>query len=211
MRRFSGHREAWGEFVDVKTGAAHILRKQLRRAKPGRVWVSSVTDAYQPIERKFRLTRACLEALLEVQFPVDVLTRSPLCLRDLDLFEKFREFSAGFSLGTDDDSLRALFEPRAPSIQCRVSALRTLHAAGIRTYAFLGPLLPLDPERLVDMLSGCVDSVLIDRMNYGSRIAWLYRKQRLEKYLSDSYFSEIGNELHSRFSRAGVEATILYQ
>ena len=210
MRRFSGHKEAWGEFVDVKVGAAHILRRQLRKAKPGRVWVSSVTDAYQPLEKKYKLTRACLEALLEVQFPVDVLTRSPLCLRDLDLFEKFKDFSIGFSIGTDNDSMRALFEARAPSIQSRINALRTLRQAGLGTYAFIGPLLPLDAENLVDKLAGNVERVLIDRMNYSGKVAWLYRKHNLEKYLEDQFFLDTGNELAERFENAGIEAELLY-
>ena len=63
MRRYSGHKEAWGEFVDVKINAPEVLRKQLPRAKRGTVWISSVCDPYQPLEVRYRLTRQCLEDL----------------------------------------------------------------------------------------------------------------------------------------------------
>src|SRR5512139_2591112 len=67
MKRFTGHREPWGDFVDVKINAPQVLKKQLRRAKRGSVLVGSVTDPYQPVEKKYGLTRGCLEALLEHQ------------------------------------------------------------------------------------------------------------------------------------------------
>ena len=88
MKRYTGHTEAWGSFVDVKIHAPEILQRQLKRASMGRVMISSVTDAYQPIESKYKLTRQCLEILLQSQFPVDILTKSPLVLRDIDLIKK---------------------------------------------------------------------------------------------------------------------------
>ena len=86
MKRFTGHKEPWGEFVDIKVNAPDLMKKQLRRARMGLVAIGTVTDPYQPLERKYRITRRILKALLERQFPVNVLTRSPLCLRDIDLF-----------------------------------------------------------------------------------------------------------------------------
>jgi len=96
MKRFTGHREPWGEFVDVKVNAPQVLRRQLMKARPGAVLLSSVTDPYQPLEKTYRLTRGCLEALLEHDFSVDLLTRSPLCLRDLDLIRQFKKIDVGF-------------------------------------------------------------------------------------------------------------------
>src|SRR5512142_1989327 len=93
MKRFTGHAEPWGAFLDAKVNAVALLRRQLRRAQPGRVMLSSVTDPYQAAEKVHRLTRGCLEALLDFRFPVTVLTRSPLVLRDLDLFNRFRDVS----------------------------------------------------------------------------------------------------------------------
>jgi len=87
MKRYTGHTETWGNFVDVKTNAPEVLQRQLKRAIRGKVIISSVTDAYQPIEAKYKLTRQCLEVLLQHQFPTDILTKSPLVLRDMDLIK----------------------------------------------------------------------------------------------------------------------------
>jgi DNA repair photolyase len=85
MKRYSGHKEPWGAFVDVKINAPEVLRRQLERAKRGTVWISSVCDPYQPLEAKYELTRRCLKELLAKQFPVNIQTKSKLVLRDLDL------------------------------------------------------------------------------------------------------------------------------
>ena len=152
MKRFTGHHEPWGEFVDVKVNGPAVLKRQLRRAKPGTVLLSTVTDPYQPLEGKYRVTRGCLEALLEHGYSVNILTRSPLCQRDLDLFKQFKEVRVGLSITTHDEKVKTLFEPRSPSIRSRVDALKHLHQQNISTYAFIGPMLPLDPKRLVAML-----------------------------------------------------------
>ena len=85
MQRFHPHSEPWGEFVDVKVNAVEVLKRQLRRAAPGEVFVSSACDGWQPIEAERRLTRRCCELLLEHGFTVNVLTKSTLVLRDLDV------------------------------------------------------------------------------------------------------------------------------
>ena len=210
MKRFTGHREPWGEFVDVKVNAPQVLRKQLRRAKRGEVCISSVTDPYQPLEKKYRLTRGCLEALLEVQFPVDVLTRSSLCLRDLDLFKQFKEIDVGFSIGTHDEKIKRIFEPHSPSVASRIEALKILHQAGVSTYSFIGPMLPLDPRRMVTLLEGKVDAVLIDRMNYPNRVKGLYRNKKLDSYLEDNYFQIYGKELKERFEQKGISVSMVF-
>ena len=86
MQRFHPHDEPWGAFVNVKLNAVEVLKRQLRRATPGEVFMSSACDGWQPIEAKYRLTRRCCELLLERGFSLHVLTKSPLILRDLDLF-----------------------------------------------------------------------------------------------------------------------------
>src|SRR3990172_11030315 len=85
MQRFHPHPEPWGRFVDVKVNAVEVLKRQLRRVKPGAVFVSSACDGWQPIEADCRLTRRCCELLLERGFQVNVLSKSPLVLRDLDV------------------------------------------------------------------------------------------------------------------------------
>lgn len=211
MKRFSGHDEPWGQFVDVKVNAPEVLAKQLRKAREkSSIILSSVTDPYQPAEKRYELTRRCLEVLRKHSWSVQILTKSPLCLRDVELFKEFGEIEVGLSITSDDEKMRQLFEPHAPSIRSRIEALRILHREGIRTYAFIGPMLPLDPKRLVGQLEGCIDEVLIDRMNYSQRVKGFYRRVHLEQYLEETFFSLFSEELKSRLEEKGIKVTLCY-
>lgn len=210
MKRFTGHLEPWGEFVDVKVNAASLLRKQLKRAKHGVVALSTVTDPYQPLEKKYQLTRGCLEALLDSSLSVNLLTRSPLCLRDMDLFKRFNHIEVGFSITTHDERIKKIFEPCSPSISSRVKALRIFRQEKIGTYAFIGPILPLDPKILVAMLEGAVDEVLIDRLNYTNKVKAIYRKVRMDQYVQDDYFRLAGTELKERFQQKGIAVSMIF-
>lgn len=210
IKRFTGHKEPWGSFVDVKINAPNILLKQIRKAKVGVVSLSTVTDPYQPLEKHYMLTRKCLEILIDNNFSINILTRSPLCIRDIDLFKKNKDIEIGISITTDNDSIRKIFEPHSPPIQSRIEALRFLKKENIKTYAFVGPILPLDPEKLVEILKGVVDEVLIDRMNYIQRVKRIYRSRGLDTYLDDRYFNLIALELKERFERLGIPVLICF-
>jgi DNA repair photolyase len=213
MKRFTGHQEPWGDFVDVKVNAPQVLRKALKKRKGGRVIFGSVTDPYQPLEKEYAVTRGCLEAFLEYPaslFEIDLLTRSPLCLRDIDLFTRIKDIRIGFSIGTQDEAVKRLFEPRSPAIRARVEALRTLHEHGVQTYVFIGPMLPMDSFEVFSMLKGIVSGVLIDRMNYSKKVISIYRRSGLERYLEDSYFKIFGSDLRDRFEGAGIPVTLCW-
>jgi DNA repair photolyase len=205
MRRYSGHVEPWGEFVDVKVNAPEVLRKQIQRAKKGVVWLSSVCDAYQPLEEKYRLTRRCLEILAEADFPVSIQSKSVLLLRDLDVFKRFRDIEVGFSIATDDDKISALFEPGASPVSERIRALRTLKEAGIRTYAFVGPILPGNPEKLVAELDGLTDHIFIDRVNYIGQFRAFYTKNKLDYATTDAFFADMTRRLVAEMKRRGMD------
>jgi DNA repair photolyase len=193
MKRVTGHREPWGEFVDVKTNAPDLLRKEIKKKKRGRVWVSGVCDPYQPLEAHYKLTRQCLELLAQDTWPVIIQTRSPLVLRDMDIIKDAEDFEVGLSVTTADDGIRRLFEPHAPPISDRIEALDELHKAGIRTYAMIAPVLP-GAAGLGELLNGKVDYVLIDRMNY-HYADWVYRKFGLEDKLTDDFYYQTRQEL----------------
>jgi len=195
MKRVTGHNEPWGEFVDVKINAADLLRREIKKKKRGRVWVSGVCDPYQPLEAEYRLTRQCLEILAQNNWPVIIQTRSPLVLRDIDIIRDAPNFEAGLSVTTADDTIRKLFEPSAPPINDRIKALDELHKAGIRTYAMIAPVLP-GAGGLAALLKGKVDYVLIDRMNY-HYADWVYRKYGLGDTLTDDFFERTMQELAS--------------
>ena len=195
MKRVTGHKEPWGECVDVKVNAPELLREEITKKKRAGVWVSGVCDPYQPLEGKYRLTRQCLEILARNEWPVIIQTRSPLVLRDMDIIQGARDFEVGLSVTTADDAIRKLFEPDAPPIEDRIAALDTLHRAGIRTYAMIAPVLP-GAEGLAELLKGKIDYVIIDRMNY-HYADWVYRKYGLEDKLSDDYYYRVRQELVS--------------
>ena len=162
--------------------------------------ISSVTDAYQPIEAKYKLTRKCLEGLLEHQFPVGILTKSPLVLRDLDLIKEFKDIEVGITVTTNDEKIRKVFEPQAPSITARINALKKLHNNGINTYAFIGPVLPMNPEALLENINPHVDSIIIDRMNYTSKTLKIYKRMNLSKWLEDGFIENIIQRLENGFA-----------
>jgi DNA repair photolyase len=208
MKRFTGHREPWGEFVDIKINAPELLDREVKKKKKGRVWVSGVCDAYQPMEKKYQLTRRCLEILVENGWPFTVQTKSPLVLRDIELLKKARDSEVGFTITTADEKVRKIFEPNAPPIAKRVEALDILHSAGIRTFVMIAPLLP-GVEGLVDMLKGKVDHVLIDRLNY-HYADWAYKKYGMQGAMDDEFFIQTGEELITGFEKAGIVCQKLF-
>lgn len=145
----------WGTYVDAKVNAPKVLEKELRRSRRDEVFLSSASDPYQPVEARYRLTRRCLEVLLRRGFPVSVLTRSPLVLRDVDLLRRFRWAKVGMSITTVP--VRR-FEPGVPPLRRRIDTLRKLADAGIKTWVSLAPVIPgimmVDLEELFEELSG---------------------------------------------------------
>ncbi len=191
MKRFSGHEEEWGAFVDVKVNAAEVLAKQIKRTKRGSITFSTVTDPYQPSERKYELTRACLEVLAAYDFSISILTKSTLVLRDLDVFRRLKDVEVGFTITTLDEELRRIFEPRSSSVSARLAALAELADANVRTWAFCGPLLPFlsDDERRIDAVfkelkKVGVHKVVIDSMKLNGAI-WRRVKKALERHYLD--------------------------
>ncbi len=159
----------WGSFVDVKVNAPDILKKELKNAPKGKVFVSSVTDAYQPLEKKYELTRRILEALLDAQFPIEILTKSSLITRDTDLIKRFENCEAGLTITTLDERARKVFEPDSSPVEEKLQALKAMKDAGINTYAFFGPMLPKvsdqNLEDYFDALKGIADFIYVDRLN----------------------------------------------
>ncbi len=131
----------------VKEGAPELLRKELSapRWRPQTVALSGVTDPYQPIERKLRLTRRCLEVFLDYRNPVGVVTKSDLVVRDADLLSQLAALGAAsvaLSIATLDEELARAMEPRAPTPRARLEAIRALASAGIPVSVYTAPVIP---------------------------------------------------------------------
>jgi DNA repair photolyase len=209
MKKFSGHDDAWGSFVDVKVNAADLLRRELRRGRSGHVVMSSVTDPYQPVEAIHKITRACMELLALSDLKISVLSKSALISRDIDLFTKAGDIEVGLSITTDREPMRKLFEPGASPISARLKALRALHDAGVSTYVFIGPILPMDPQRLAELISPHAGRVLIDRMNYPWKVRKVYEAHGLTHALGEDYFEEVEARLAGRLRRMGTEVELI--
>jgi DNA repair photolyase len=195
----------WGHYLDVKVNAADVLRRELPSVTRGIVRLSPVlTDPYQPAERRYRITRQCLEVLLETELAPVVLTRASRILDDLELLKRFRRAAVGFSIPTDADDYRKIFEPGADPIDERLEALRTFHAAGVRTFAVIQPVLPMVVDRLVEHVAPFVRAVRLDRMHCADRVQHLYDEHGLGAFATAEYATEAIRRLALGFRSRGV-------
>jgi len=208
MKRFTGHKESWGDFVDVKINAPNLLTSEIKKKKKGKVWVSGVCDPYQPLEEKYKLSRQCLEILVHNRWPVIIQTRSPLVLRDLDIFKKAEDLEVGLSITSANDEIRRIFESNAPPIQARLRTIESLHQNGIKTYVMIAPILP-EAENLIRILAGRVNYIIIDRMNY-HHADWIYHKHGWSDKNTDAYFSTLGNRIAQECKEKGIECRSVY-
>lgn len=204
MRKYSRHHQhsPWGSFVEVKVNLPEVLRAEVRRRrKPGRAMLASVCDPYQPAERKYRLTRRCLEILLEHGWQADLLTRSPLVVRDLDLLLAAPGTRVGFSITTDNERVRRVLEPKAPPVAARLAALRQLYEAGLYTWVFVAPILPLDPKRLVRFIAPFIYDLKADPLNYREKVRVVYQQEGWGYALTDEYFLRTAAALFQEWRR----------
>ncbi len=212
------HAEAWGDWVDVKRGAAALLKKEIANArKKGFVtlFMSSSTDPYQPVEHKERVTRSLLEAMTE-EMPdfLFIQTRSPLIKRDIDLLQQLEgRVLVSITIETDDDDMRRTFTPKAPPIAARIKALEALKQAGIMTQAAVAPILP-SSDAFPERLRGKVHRICIDDFYQGDgsggkrterlQIRNLYPAELAEKWLSRTAYQNVMARFERVFGKHAV-------
>lgn len=195
----------WGRYLDVKVNAAAVLRREVQGLGRGIVRMSPIlTDPYQPAERRYRVTRQCLEVLVDTDLAPVILTRAARILEDLPLLARFRRALVGFSIPTDDDAMRQIFEPNADPIADRLRALRALSEAGVRTFVVVQPVLPMDVERLVEAIAPYVRAVRIDRLYAGERVRHLYAAHGLEAAAGDAFAERTMGALQAALAARGV-------
>lgn len=167
MKRFSGHEEPWGQFLDIKVNAPEVLAREVRRKPPGRVFMSSVCDAYQPMEKRYELSRGCLKILADAGFSVGILTKSKLVTRDFDILEGRANCSVSCTLTTMDEQLRFRIEPGASPTRERIATLEEACSRGISASAFLGPFMPglSDTDEALDALISAVAALPLTHMH----------------------------------------------
>lgn len=172
MKRFSKHTEPWGEFLDIKYwGEIKNPEKYERKT----MFISSVTDPYQPLEEEYERTRTLLEQLEGVNVGLSIATKSDLILRDLDLLKSFNNVRVSFSVNTLDEKFKNDMD-KASSIKRRLKAMKTLYCEGIRTTCFISPIFPeiTDVPSIIDETKEYCNLVWLENLNlrgdYKSRI-----------------------------------------
>ncbi len=185
MKRFTGHTESWGKFIDVKINGPDLIPEGTSKYEGKTIFMSSVTDAYNPLERKYKLTRRILEKLIPLQPDLGIQTKSDLVLRDIDMLVQFKNCQVGMTITTMNDTLRKEIEPSTSSIQKRIEALVKLKAAGISTYVFIGPILPFFTEwkEIVYETKKFTDSYMFENLNIAGTVwgcvrSWLTSRHR---------------------------------
>lgn len=223
MRKFTGHPEEWGEFLDVKVCEVPLRPSKLFRT---RVMLSSVTDPYNPYEKQYELTRRMIKQLLVCQARVYVLTKSALVLRDLDLFKQIPHCEVAFSFSSADDAFRQLAEPGASSVSEKVEALKTLHEAGIHTAVMGAPLFPeiSDWKQIIALTRPYTDRYGFDSLNmrpayqrkvmsfistHYPHLLTLYGDIFLQEEPTD-YWSKLGEEIREYCRTEGIPADIYF-
>lgn len=208
MRRFSHHTEPWGKFIEVKQCLDGI---DFRRVLPSdTILIGSVTDAYNPLESKYGITRSLLRQLSSCTARIEILTKSKLVCRDIDLIKNIPNIAVGISLNSTDDSFRSKIEPYASTVNERLAALKELHEAGISTYLFAAPLFPglsnyQEPlqKALAYIDYACFENLSL-RGNYKARVLSMVSHEYPEKkelfdriYRSNdlSYWNEVERDI----------------
>ena len=200
MKRFTNHHEPWGTFVDIKINAPDLVpdTKYKNKYAGKSLSIASVTDAYQPIEARYKLMREILPRLIPLQPSLCIMTKSDLIVRDIDLLKKFKDIAAGVSLTLLNDNIRKEVEPLASSVERRIGAVKKLKEAGIRTFVFISPMFPYltDWKQIIRRTKSFVDEFWFENLNVRATNwpdikKWLkaYHQDLLKKY-EEVYFTK---------------------
>lgn len=180
MKRFTGHTEEWGTFVDIKQCDKPISAKRLQNKS---VFLSSVTDCYNRFEKKYKITREILEQLVNIKCYIGISTKSKLILRDIDLLKKCKDLKVAVSINTLDEDFKNDMD-NASSIKDRLFTLKELHNSGIYTVLFMSPIFPYitDFKSIIEKSCTYVDEYWFENLNLRGSY-----KQIILKYIKEKY------------------------
>lgn len=180
MKRFTGHTEPWGTFLDIKHWP---VIKNPRKYKGQRVVIGSVTDGYLPQEKEIRNTRRILEQLKNSGAEILICTKSDLVLRDIDLLKEMGKVTVSWSINTLDEKFQADLD-QAVSISRRLEAMKQVYEAGIRTVCFISPVFPgiTDFEKIFERVKDQCDLVWLENLNLRGGF-----KQEILDYIQKCY------------------------
>ena len=180
MKRFTGHKENWGDFIDIKRCNKPI---DLRKISGKNIFLSSVTDCYNQYEKDFCITRNILEQLIDSDCNLSISTKSKLILRDIDLLKQMKNLIVCMSINTLDETFRSDMD-NASTIKERMDTLKELHNNGIYTVLFMSPIFPHITEwkEIINQTKDYVDEYWFENLNLRGN----YKKEILD-YIRTNY------------------------
>ncbi len=180
MKRFTGHTEEWGDFIDIKRCAKPINVKKLYHKS---VFLSSVTDCYNPFEAKYQITRDVLKQLTQADCQITISTKSDLILRDIDVLKELKNLIVAVSVNTLDNGFQSDMD-HAGSITQRIAALKELRKQGIYTVLFLSPIFPYitDFKEILEATAEFVCEYWFENLNLRGNY-----KQEILQYIAEKY------------------------
>ena len=180
MRRFTGHKENWGDFIDIKKCNKKINLIKISRKK---VFLSSVTDCYNELEKKYLITREILKELVDSDCYLSISTKSSLILRDIDLLKQMKNLTVSMSINTLNEKFKNDMD-NASAIKERLNTLKELHKNGIYTVLFMSPIFPYITEwkKIIEESKEYVDEYWFENLN----LRGSYKKDILD-YIKDNY------------------------
>ncbi len=188
----------WGDFLDVKTNIADLLEKEVTKMQKGNVLMGTVTDAYQPLDIKYKLARRCLEVFVAYDWPITIQTKSALVTRDADLLYQLSKKDVGFTITTLDEAVQKKFEPGGSSPAERLSALKELAKDGIPAWIFIGPVLPGITENEIE-------NIVAAAAKAGAKsVMWDRLRPRPGFGMKAEYASDIGARIRAACEANGV-------
>ena len=197
MKRFTGHAEPWGTFLDVKHWP-EIKNPEKYRGQ--RVVIGSVTDGYLPQEEQFQNTRKLLEQLKDSGAEILICTKSDLVVRDIDLLREMGKVTVSWSINTLDEDFRRDMD-KAVSIERRLCAMKQVYDAGIRTVCFIAPVFPgiTDFEAIFYRVKNQCDLVWLENLNLRGGF-----KQEILDYIQEKrpHLTPLYREIYQRCNRS---------
>ena len=197
MKRFTGHEEPWGAFIDVKFWKP-ISHPEKYAGKE--IFIGSVTDPYQPCEEKYGRTRAVLEQLKDSGAKLSIATKSDLALRDLDLIKTFPDARVSWSVNTLDENFHSDMD-NAVSIERRLAAMKAFHDAGVRTTCFISPIFPeiTDVKAIVERAKDRCNLIWLENLNLRGNF-----KAHIMAYIAEQYprLLPLYQDIYNRSRRA---------
>ena len=186
MKRFTGHKEEWGTFIDIKRCDKKINTTKLENKT---IFLSSVTDCYNQLEEKYKITRRILKELINVNCNLNISTKSKLILRDIDLLKQMKNLTVSMSINTLDEKFKNDMDNASP-IKERLNTLRELHDNGIYTVLFMSPIFPYitNFKEIIEISKEYIDEYWFENLNlrgaYKTKIL-LYIQEKYPKLINE--------------------------